>query len=234
MQITHCPTTGKGHGNARPILLVHGFASNAAMMAPLARYLSRNLRRKVVRVSLSPGREDLRSSAAALERVLIEQASHPDFEYVDVVAHSMGGLTATYLLKKLDRRRRVRSVITLGTPHHGTPLARLGVAVFGSVSRALFQMVPGSDLVRELLAIDVPEGSRLVSIAGARDWLVPRRCSLLDDRPEQRNLTIAGVGHSGLLVAGAALSLVALELATVALPAGAFARDGARRLALAA
>ena len=96
------PTTGSKYGDSRPILLVHGFASTEAMLAPLARHLSRTLRRKVVRVRLGAGRENLRTSAATLQSVLAECATHPDFEHADIVAHSMGGLTALYLLKKLD------------------------------------------------------------------------------------------------------------------------------------
>ena len=206
-------TTGSKYGAGRPILLVHGFASTTAMLAPLARHLSRTLRRKVVRVGLSPGRESLRGSATALYRVLAEHAAHPDFEYADIVAHSMGGLTAAYLLKKLDRGRRVRSLITLGTPHQGTPLARLGVLLFGAASEAVWQMLPGSELVKELRSLATPRASRMVSIAGEHDWLVPTECSRLEQRPEHRSLTLPGVSHTALLVAREAMAQVAFELA---------------------
>ena len=207
-------TNGNKYGVSRPILLVHGFASTEAMLAPLARHLSQTLRRKVVRVDLCPGRENLRTSAAKLHRVLAEHAAHPDFEHADIVAHSMGGLTAAYLLKKLDRGRRVRSLVTLGTPHRGTPLARLGVLLFGTGSEAVWQMLPGSDFVRELHALATPKGSRVVSIAGESDWLVPIRCSRLEEREEHRNLTLPGVSHTELLVARDVLDQVVIELAT--------------------
>jgi pimeloyl-ACP methyl ester carboxylesterase len=216
---TRCRLSGARYGASRPILLVHGFASNAAMLAPLARHLSRTLRRMVVRVQLSAGRDDLRNSAAALQRVLEEHGAHPDFEHADIVAHSMGGLTATYLLKKLDRGRRVRSVVTLGTPHRGAPLAGLGVLVLGALSRALWQMIPGSGLVSELRTLEAPNGSRVVSIAGTSDWLVPSRWSRLDPRPSHRNLTLPGLSHCALLVAREALDRVAQELVGSPAPA---------------
>jgi pimeloyl-ACP methyl ester carboxylesterase len=210
------PTTGERSGAERPILLVHGFASNTAMLAPLARHLARTLHRKVVRVALSPGRDDLRTSAAELQAALDELAAHADFEFADIVAHSMGGLTATYVLKKLDRGRKVRCVITLGTPHRGTPCARPGVLVLGALGRALWQMLPGSELVRELRSLEAPRGSFLVSISGERDWLVPSRWSQLDTRPEHRNLTLPGVNHTELLVDRNVLARVALELGATA------------------
>jgi len=40
-----------------------------------------------------------------------------------LVAHSMGGLDARHLIARLDPDRRVKSLVTVGTPHLGTPLA---------------------------------------------------------------------------------------------------------------
>lgn len=45
---------------------------------------------------------------------------------VNLVAHSMGGLDARYALSKLGLSRKVASLVTVGTPHLGTPLADLG------------------------------------------------------------------------------------------------------------
>jgi triacylglycerol lipase len=48
-------------------------------------------------------------------------------ERVDLIAHSLGGLDARYALAKLGLHRRVRALVTVGTPHRGTPLADLAV-----------------------------------------------------------------------------------------------------------
>ncbi|MGF1561221.1 MAG: lipase family alpha/beta hydrolase [Geminicoccaceae bacterium] len=45
------------------------------------------------------------------------------FERCVVVGHSMGGLDARYLAHALDPDRRIRMIVTLGTPHHGSALA---------------------------------------------------------------------------------------------------------------
>ena len=199
-------------GGTRPLLLVHGFASHPACLAPLARSLGKTLGRTVVRVALSPGREDLRRSAGVLGNLLGELAAQPGFEHADVVAHSMGGLTATYLLKKLDRGRHLRRVVTLGTPHRGTPLALLGLPA-ATVCRSILQMLPGSGLLGELAALEIPTASELVSIAGSADWLVPARFTRVAPGPGQHNLTLRGVCHTGLLTGGDTLVRVAQELA---------------------
>jgi triacylglycerol lipase len=41
-----------------------------------------------------------------------------------LVGHSMGGLDCRYFTHHYDARRRVQAVVTVGTPHRGTPLAR--------------------------------------------------------------------------------------------------------------
>ena len=45
---------------------------------------------------------------------------------VNVIANSMGGLDARYAITKLGLADRVASLITIGTPHFGTPVADLG------------------------------------------------------------------------------------------------------------
>src|SRR6476661_3503468 len=40
-----------------------------------------------------------------------------------LLAHSMGGLDARYLVTNLDSDRRVKSLLTVATPHNGTPVA---------------------------------------------------------------------------------------------------------------
>lgn len=40
-----------------------------------------------------------------------------------IVAHSQGGLDARYALSTLGRADRVRALVTIATPHHGSPVA---------------------------------------------------------------------------------------------------------------
>jgi triacylglycerol lipase len=45
-------------------------------------------------------------------------------DHIDLIAHSMGGLDSRYLIHHLDPHQRIRSLTTIATPHHGTPLAQ--------------------------------------------------------------------------------------------------------------
>src|SRR5262249_10471916 len=57
--------------------------------------------------------------AAQLRDQIVRWTDEP----INVIAHSMGGLDARYLLSRLGLGDRVRSLTTIATPHHGTAAA---------------------------------------------------------------------------------------------------------------
>ena len=59
------------------------------------------------------------ANRATVLQVFIEQIQA---DRIHLIAHSMGGLDARYLINNLDPDRRIRSLTTLGTPHHGSEL----------------------------------------------------------------------------------------------------------------
>lgn len=61
---------------------------------------------------------------------------------VNIVAHSMGGLDARHAIARLGLRDRVASLVTIGTPHRGTPLADLGERIVPpAIARALSRVL---------------------------------------------------------------------------------------------
>jgi triacylglycerol lipase len=217
------PRWAGGSAGAAPVVLLPGFCAPMRSMVALERRIERKLGRPVVRFPLATGRLalqiDVRRSAEQAEALLARIEREHGFAYVDVVGHSLGGLVAAYWLKRIDRGRRIRRVVTLGTPHAGAPLARLGALVLGFVSRALWQMIPGSSLLRELEREPIPTGSEMIAIASRDDTVVPLRCARAADAPRQRTVELARVGHFDFLWSRAAFGLVASALAAP-LPGG--------------
>ncbi len=203
--------------DAPPIVLLHGFGTSSRVLAPLARHLCRALGRPVIRCSLGGAFPvhlgDVRRTARRVHEEIERLAARSPFDYVDVVGHSLGGLVAAYLLKRLDRGRRIRRVVTLGTPHRGAPLALVGVLLLGLVSRAVWQMVPGAPLLRELAALPVPEGSELLALGSDADGVVPQAFASLLPAPRQANGRLAGLGHVDLLWSPVAFRAVESTLA---------------------
>lgn len=63
--------------------------------------------------------------ARQLKKTIIEQtkAMGLDDQRVVIIAHSMGGLDARYMLAKLGMEKRVAALVTISTPHRGSPYA---------------------------------------------------------------------------------------------------------------
>lgn len=193
----------RGNGR-RPIVLLHGFAGWSRGLLPLEDFLARELSREVVRLRLGTGLESLESAAGRAAGFLARVAAAHPGQRIDVVAHSMGGLVASYLLKTIDRGAHLGAVITLGTPHRGTPFALAGARLLGRLGPSLAQMAPGSRFLEALEREPVPEGSALYSLAGLADLLVPAPCARLPKRPRHHNRLLSAADHWDLVYGAAA------------------------------
>jgi len=190
-------------GTRAPVVLLHGFGVTSAVLRPLEARIRRATGRPCVRFRLGCRLPlhlaDVRRSARRVERALDRLAQATPFGRVDVVGHSLGGLVATYWLKRIDQGRRIRRVVTLGTPHRGTPFAALGVLLFGAISPAVWQMLPGSSLVRELAALPVPESSELIALGSHGDSVVPARVAFPMPAPRLRASAVSRIRHVDFL-----------------------------------
>jgi pimeloyl-ACP methyl ester carboxylesterase len=190
------------------VVLLHGWAGWSRMLLSLEQHLAARLGRRVVRAQVGRGLDCIRSCAKRANAAIDRLAAGGRLETVDIVGHSMGGLVATELLKSLDRGRRIRSVITLGTPHRGSPLARLGARLLRGWSGSLEQMLPEADFLRALGARPLPRGTALYSVSGTSDLLVPPRYASLPRRAGCHNVVLLGADHWGLALHPSAHQLV--------------------------
>jgi len=94
---------------------------------------------------------------------------------VHVVGHSLGGLIARYYVQRLHGDSRVRTLVTLGTPHSGTLLAYLMPTPLTK------QLRPGSELLSELAEPCRPCRTRFVVVWSEMDQIiVPQRNARLE------------------------------------------------------
>jgi triacylglycerol lipase len=148
----HASVENTAASNRRGVLLVHGYFCNRAMWAG---WLPRFARDGIpcVAVDLDPAFVPIRRYAAALDgavhRLTVACGGRPPV----VVAHSMGGVAVRAWLAGAgpDARRRVHRVVTIGSPHRGTWLARFAGTPNGRDMRI------GSELLATLDATESPE-----------------------------------------------------------------------------
>ena len=197
---------------SQPVVLLHGFLQTASSLDTLALSLSEdgfdcysyNYK------TLGAGVE---RAAEALSAALITVADSHGSAKVYVVAHSMGGLVARAALKDPEVASRVAMVVTLGTPHSGTPLALFASKLVPGLSRVVREFMPGSDILKSL---DTPSscfGVRWVALYSIDDHVVPNRSGRLDvPAYAATNIEFTGVGHAGLLYNSAVLARVSSVL----------------------
>ena len=177
------------HGAYVPVLLVHGYGCNSGYWAHLVPLLDRE-GISHAGVDLEPVAGSIDDYAPLLEERVQALCAATGAARIAIVAHSMGGLAARAWMRRYGSARVAR-VITLGTPHHGTALAR-----FGPGANAV-QMRREGPWLRDLAASEGPDvRARIVSIYTHHDNIVaPQDSSVL---PGARNIAFGGVGHVAL------------------------------------
>lgn len=87
-------------------------------------------------------------------------------ERVNIVAHSMGGLDARYAIARLGLGDRVASLVTVGTPHLGTPLANLGAAAASKLGLEAIDDLTPAKLARFNAEVPDHAGVAYASVVG--------------------------------------------------------------------
>jgi pimeloyl-ACP methyl ester carboxylesterase len=170
------------HGRL-PVLLLHGYVCNRGFMLPLRRYLNAH-GVGAYSHNLEPVYATIDSYADGLELHIKRILAATGAEKLVILAHSMGGLVARAYLRK-HGARHVAKLITLGTPHHGTVMARLGAGENGR------QLVPGNAWLRRLNegTLNLP----VVSVLSYQDNIVlPQESAALAGAKIVR---LSGMGH---------------------------------------
>ena len=188
------PAAGQDRGSGgdfgarrAPILLIHGYGCSRGAWWWLRQHLEA-AGWTVATISLEPVYTSIDNYVDPVARRIDEVLAATGAGQVILVGHSMGGLVSRAYLQRYGAARVAR-LVTLGTPHHGSVLARLG---FGDNGR---QMRPHSAWLQALAEPPATVGT--VAIYSPHDnFVMPP--SLLELRGAQ-NLTIDGVGHLAML-----------------------------------
>lgn len=163
------------------VLLVHGFLGFDSIGFGRARIhyfrrIARCLEQRGVDVIVArlPPLGGTPARALALQAQIARIAS----PHIVIVAHSLGGLDARWALARGDATR-VRALITIGTPHRGTPIAdAFARGPAGQLRRALARLGFGTDAV---------------------DWLTTERLARFNDEVPD----VPGVRYASIVAATA-------------------------------
>jgi triacylglycerol lipase len=130
-------------GARSQVVCVHGIWKSGASFGRMARFLdARGFDVHAIDLRPNDGSLGLPELAAQLA-AFVEQKLGADARF-DLIGFSMGGVVSRYYLQRLGGRERVRRLVTISSPHHGTAMAYL------SRTTGARQMRPGSPLLTEL------------------------------------------------------------------------------------
>ncbi|EFP65139.1 Lipase A [Ralstonia pickettii] len=192
-------------GRRVPVLMVHGYGCNHAVWLPMQQHLAA-AGHPTDAIDLMPllGNIDeyAQDIAAAVAQLTRAHGRAPV-----LLCHSMGGLAARALLRQAEPSP-VTHVITLGTPHRGTAMARTGRG------RNVRQMAWASPWLRQLAASEtLAVRARITSIFSWHDSIVgPPGASWLEGA---RHIPFAGIGHVSLLCDARVRDAVLAELVRI-------------------
>lgn len=160
---------------ATGLVFVHGYVCNRGFWTPWMERCHRE-GRPFVAVSLEPVFGSIDAMTPSIDAA-VRRLQHATGRAPIIVAHSMGGLAVrAWLADIAGAAQRVAHIVTIGTPHAGTWLARWGL------THNARQMRPGSDWLRVLAAKEERRGltrerRRFTCFHGHADNIVfpPRR-----------------------------------------------------------
>lgn len=182
--IEHRPAT-------RPVvLLVHGLFCNAAVWTSMRRALN-EAGYDVEVVNLGAVRGAIEGYTDPMHAAIESICARRAIDRLIVVAHSMGGLVMRQYLA-LHGDARIAHVVTIGTPHAGTWLAKLGR---GDNVR---DMRLGSDFLQRLETArgDVPYRDFTCLFTWQDNLVSPQRTATL---PGATAIGFSGVGHLAMV-----------------------------------
>ncbi|MDX3457829.1 alpha/beta fold hydrolase [Streptomyces sp. ME02-8801-2C] len=188
----HLPTEPKP-----PVVLLHGFIDNRSVFVLLRRSLTQHGRQQIESLNYSPLTCDIRTAAELLGRHIEEICRRTGQPRVDIVGHSLGGLIARYYVQRLGGDIRVRTLVTLGTPHSGTRAVPLADA-----HPIVRQMRPGSEVLQEL-RLPAPDcRTRFIAFWSDLDHVMDPPETACVEHPDlmAQNVQVTGIGHLALPV----------------------------------
>ncbi|ADU61696.1 MAG: alpha/beta fold hydrolase [Pseudodesulfovibrio sp.] len=180
-----------------PVVLVHGLYHNRSAWVLFARWLARAGFTDLHTFQYNTFTGDFDTATDSLCQTLDRLLGPRPGARAILVGHSLGGLVCRAAAGDPRFAGRVAALITLGTPHHGSELARLGM---GGMARGL---IPGRTIAQHgipatVAAVPDPDCPRLALISPVDDFVFPASC-LRTGRPGWDERLVAPMSHVFML-----------------------------------
>jgi triacylglycerol lipase len=175
-----------------PIVFVHGFSASAAVWTTMVdRFKADGWTDAGLVTWTYDSNQSNTTTAQQLATKIDSLLAATGAKKVDIIAHSMGGLSSRYYTKNLGGADKVDAFVALGTPNHGTTVANI------CPIQSCVEMRPGSAFLTTLNSSDETPGSPRYAT-----WWTP--CDQVTTPPESvilsgaQNTQTACITHTDL------------------------------------
>ena len=181
----------RGADGLVPVVLVHGLGGNRGLWWPLRLFLRMNGHRRTYAFGYEDG--TIEDHAEGLKGFVDSILRSTKEAKVDIVAHSLGGIISRYAIQRIGLSHRVRTLVTLATPHQGT------YAAWYANTTLTRPLRPESEIIHNLNAEDLTDyPMRFFSFYSDRDvYVIPAEGMT---HPSAENVFLPDVSHSQYLV----------------------------------
>jgi len=194
---------------ATPVVLVHGFAGSKSNFLRIETQLRRAGYERIVRFTYNAFTQGVPDVAQQLADCVTEVLARTGADRVHLVGHSLGGVVCRWFVTELGGDEVVDLVVTIASPHHGSPFGHLGTLRRNDLGRCASQIATGSALLAgldERLTTRHAAGERIdcrwVAFSCDLDVVVPAaRAELHHAGLDVTNVLVEGRGHLSVLLA---------------------------------
>lgn len=186
------PAGGSPPPSGPPIIYTHGLGMRGLTLYPLARKLGKEGYRTHYFTYTPPGLP-LEAYARQLRDFIENLCLKEGYTDIDAICHSAGGLIFRKYLALWGGEKRIKRLITIGTPHGGSELWRFAPLQGGR------QLKPGGEFLQSLDAALPPAGVEITAISADFDQLVIPNTNARWEAPGVQNHTVSGSGHTRLV-----------------------------------
>ncbi len=188
------------HNRSTPVILLYGFFSSRRALTVIERQLtSRGMQVMSFNLGGLLGvffTRGIPETAAFLDQKIRRQIERNGFQKVHIVGHSKGGLVALWWLLMHGGEKYCDRLITLGTPYRGSILTYLAlITPLGLFWRDVWQMRPGSEFIKRLHALKIPDHLKIFCFFSDRDRVARGTKGLFRPQTDITNVTAVPMHH---------------------------------------
>ncbi|MBI3524204.1 MAG: alpha/beta fold hydrolase [Betaproteobacteria bacterium] len=189
---------GKPLSGQVPLLLIHGYQCNRGFWWWLKPRLAAH-GSSVATLTLEPLYGGIDGYTGQVARRVEALCRESGAAQVILVGHSMGGLVCRAYLRRYGEQRVAR-LITLGTPHHGSLLARF------ALGRNAREMEPDSAWLKALAETESPLPVPCIAFYSPHDnYVMPQASAMLAGA---ENRPLPGLGHLAMSISPVVLAVL--------------------------